>query len=255
MYAIRTAITTVLGVVFALGSLSGAADDVPEWLGEDVAPSMDDQRSRPAPPGRRGSVPGVSGPLLEEFLLDDGPEVDLGATGDADFPSAADEPVGSRYEIQPSDILVVSVWREPELLREVTVSPDGWITFPLVGEVFVEGSTISAIRADIETRVRRYINRAVVNVTLKQTLGNRVYVLGKVNNPGVFPFSKKLNVMQALSLAGGVSKFAATDNIKIIRETDSEEQQAFRFNYGQVRRGRRLTQNIYLRSGDVVMVP
>lgn len=159
-----------------------------------------------------------------------------------------------RYGIQAGDIINVSVWREPDLTREVLVSPDGWITFPLAGELYVEGKTVKEIHALLMERLRDYFSEVAITVSLKEILGNRVYVLGKVNRPGVFPFSKSLDVLQALSLAGGPAKFAATDDIRIIRR-QGEEQLDFAFRYSDVERGRRLEQNIVLRSGDVIMVP
>ncbi len=159
-----------------------------------------------------------------------------------------------RYAVQPSDVLAVSVWREPDLQREVTVSPDGWISYPLVGDLYVENQTLEQIRISLESALRRYVNAAAVHVNLKFAAGNRVYVMGKVNNPGVFPFAKNLDVMQALSLAGGVARFASLDDIRVLRR-ENGEQIAYRFNYAKVRKGRALDQNILLRSGDVVMVP
>lgn len=254
----------VLVVLALLFSDTANAQEMPGWLneGEESVVPPPVARSREAREEReeRTIERRPSGPFLEEFSIDPPTESVQSRRASTGPKTEESEDLsirterGSRYQIQPSDVLVVSVWREPDLLREVTVSPDGWITFPLAGELYVEGSTVSVVREEIEGKIRRYINRAAVNVTLKQTLGNRVYVLGKVNNPGVFPFSKKLNVMQALSLAGGVSKFAATDDIRIIRETE-ESQTSFKFNYAQIRRGRQLSQNILLRSGDVVMVP
>ena len=248
----------VLATLVSFPSGPSGAQEMPGWLNdvdEVVVPPPTNASEDETAIERR-----VGGPFLEEYSIDQPTEsvqdrrVAAGSRTHVSEDHSTQVERGSRYQIQPSDVLVVSVWREPDLLREVTVSPDGWITFPLAGELRVEGSTVSDVREEIEGKIRRYINRAVVNVTLKQTLGNRVYVLGKVNNPGVFPFSKKLNVMQALSLAGGVSKFAATDDIRIIRETE-ESQTSFKFNYAQIQRGRQLSQNILLRSGDVVMVP
>ena len=163
-------------------------------------------------------------------------------------------PVDARYSVQPGDVLLVSVWREPDLTREVRVSPDGWIAYPLVGEVQAEGTTVEALRATLETKLHRYINEAVVNVSVKEADGNRIYVLGKVNRPGVYPFTKNIDVVQALTLAGGTSKFASIDDIKILRRIEGE-QQTYKFRYSDVERGRDLEQNIVLRSGDVVVVP
>ncbi|HET6473044.1 MAG TPA: polysaccharide biosynthesis/export family protein [Pseudomonadales bacterium] len=167
---------------------------------------------------------------------------------------ANDGVAGDRYGIQPGDLLSISVWREPDLTREVRVSPDGRITYPLVGELDVEGITTDALREQLEKALTRFVTAAVVDVGIKEVMGNRVYVLGKVNRPGMYPFTKSLDVVQALSLAGGTAKFAAIDDIKIIRRVEGQ-QQAFKFHYSDVERGRDLEQNIVLKSGDVIVVP
>jgi polysaccharide export outer membrane protein len=94
----------------------------------------------------------------------------------------------------------------------------------------------------------------VVTVAVKAIGGNRIYVLGRVNHAGEFPFSNSLDVMQAISLAGGATPFAALNDIVILRRQNGR-QQAFNFHYSDVARGRNLSQNIQLQSGDTVVVP
>lgn len=158
------------------------------------------------------------------------------------------------YLIQPGDVLVVSVWKEPDLQQEVFVRPDGGLSFPLVGDVKAAGVGLDELRQIIDQRLRKYIPDPVVTVALKELGGNRIYVVGKVNRPGEFAFIKPIDVMQALSLAGGATSFAALDDIQILRR-DGDEQTSLRFRYGEVERGRDLEQNILLRSGDTVVVP
>jgi polysaccharide biosynthesis/export protein len=202
----------------------------------------------------------MGGPFLEEYIIGGEPVETLEQRAREQAATAvpgaapADGDADLRYLVQPGDVLLVSVWREPELTREVRVSPDGRITYPLVGEVLVEGVTVEALRTTLEDKLHRYITEAVVDVSVKEPLGNRVYVLGKVNRPGVYPFTKNIDVVQALSLAGGTAKFAAINDIKILRRVEGQ-QQAFAFRYSDVERGRSLEQNIVLRSGDVVLVP
>jgi polysaccharide export outer membrane protein len=161
---------------------------------------------------------------------------------------------GSRYGVQPGDVLFVSVWKEPDLQREVIVSPDGWITFPLIGELQVAGLTVNGIRAAVRDQLERYVPDAVVDVALQQINGNLVFVLGKVARPGAFPIAGPVDVVKALSLAGGATRFADVDDIKVLRREDGQ-QRTFRFNYDDITAGRRLEQNIELQSGDIVLVP
>lgn len=167
-------------------------------------------------------------------------------------PAHAGEPAA--YEIQPGDVLAISVWKETDLQSEVLVRPDGGLSFPLVGELNANGMSIDALRSRIADGLKKFIPDPVVTVTLRQIGGNRVYVIGKVNRPGEFPFSKPIDVMQALSLAGGATSFAALDDIKILRRRNGA-QTALRFHYSDVEKGRSLEQNIPLQSGDTVVVP
>ncbi len=158
------------------------------------------------------------------------------------------------YRIGPEDILDISVWKEPDLQRQVTVRPDGGITFPLAGDLQVAGKTPSQVQDEIASKLRRYIPAAVVTVAVAEISGYRVYVLGKVNNPGQFVVGRYLDVMQALTLAGGLTPYASESKIKVIRR-DSAGERVYPFEYNEVKRGENLRQNILLQSGDVVVVP
>jgi polysaccharide export outer membrane protein len=159
------------------------------------------------------------------------------------------------YLIQPGDVLEVSVWKEEDLQREVLVRPDGQISFPLVGDIYAQGKTVSDLRAEITERLQRYIPNLVVTVTVARILGKRIYVIGQVNNPGEFVVNPRVDVMQALSMAGGTTPFAKLGDIIILRRDSDGAQSAIRFRYNQVESGRSLDQNIVLTNGDVVVVP
>lgn len=165
----------------------------------------------------------------------------------------ADEP--EAYRIQPGDLLMVSVWKEEALMAEVLVRPDGGMSFPLVGDVRASGRTVDEVRELVNERLSKFIPDPSVTIAVKQIGGNRIYVLGKVNRPGEFTFSRPLDVMQALSMAGGATSFASLDDIQILRRDDAGKQTARRFRYSEVERGRSLDQNILLKSGDTVVVP
>jgi polysaccharide export outer membrane protein len=204
----------------------------------------------------------MRGPFIEEYTIgskpaqtvDERAREQAAAAPEQSTSAALEGDAAARYVVQPGDLLQVSVWHEPDLTREVRVSPDGWITYPLVGEVQAEGATVESLRTALEEKLHKYINEAVVNVSVKEPDGNRIYVLGKVNRPGVYPFTKSIDVVQALTLAGGTSKFASINDIKILRRVEGE-QQTYKFRYSDVERGKSLEQNIVLRSGDVVVVP
>ena len=175
----------------------------------------------------------------------------IGLSGTA----AAQEARGGAYTVQPGDVLEVSVWKEEDLQREVLVRPDGSFSFPLAGEVIATGKTVEQLRQEIAESLQRFIPDLVVTVTVTQILGNKIYVIGQVNNPGEFVVNPRVDVMQALSMAGGTTAFASLNNIVILRRSASGSQEAMSFAYKDVERGRSLEQNIVLNSGDVVVVP
>src|SRR5271163_4960026 len=123
------------------------------------------------------------------------------------------DPAADSYILRAGDVLVVSVWKESDMQGEVLVRPDGGISFALAGELQAAGHTVDELTKMLETRVRKYIPDAVVTISVKAINGNRVYVIGKVNRPGDFPLSGPIDVIQALSLAGGATPFANTNRI------------------------------------------
>jgi polysaccharide export outer membrane protein len=167
---------------------------------------------------------------------------------------AVDLAASNGYKLQPGDVLQVTVWKETDLQAETLIRPDGGLSFPLAGELQAAGHTVGELTALLESRVRKFVPDAVVTVAVKAASGNRVYVIGKVNHPGDFALARPIDVMQALSLAGGATPFADTDGIRVLRR-DGEHQSSITFRYSDVEHGRKLDQNILLQSGDTVVVP
>ena len=158
------------------------------------------------------------------------------------------------YTVKPGDVLSISVWKEPDLQGPVLVRPDGQFSFPLAGQVDARGKTVPELQQTVTERLRKFISDPVVTVSIQEVKGNKVYVLGQVNKPGEFIVNPRVDVMQALSMAGGTTAFAALGDIMILRRSD-KGQQALPFRYADVARGRNLQQNITLQAGDVVVVP
>ena len=158
------------------------------------------------------------------------------------------------YMVKPGDGLEISVWKEPDLQGPVLVTPDGSFSFPLVGQVDARGKTVSELQQVITERLAKFISDPVVTVSVREIRGNKVYVIGQVNRPGEFIVNPRVDVMQALSMAGGTTAFASLDDIRILRR-DGAKQESLEFDYNAVARGKDLTQNIELRAGDIVVVP
>jgi polysaccharide export outer membrane protein len=158
------------------------------------------------------------------------------------------------YQIKPGDVLSISVWGEEQLQGTALVTPDGGFSFPLVGHLNARGRTAEEVQQIVRDRLREYVSDPVVTVSLQEINGNTIYVIGQVNNPGEFVLRRSIDVMQALSKAGGTTTFASLNDILILRR-QSGGQVALSFRYSDVIKGRRLEQNIQLQSGDVVVVP
>jgi polysaccharide export outer membrane protein len=158
------------------------------------------------------------------------------------------------YTVQPGDILKVSVWKEPELQGPILIRPDGGFSFPLVGEVDGRGKTVAELQAIVTQRLSKYISDPVVSVSVTEIKGNKVYVIGQVAKPGEFIVNPRVDVMQALSMAGGMTAFASLSNIIILRRNGAAHT-ALHFDYTDVAKGKKLEDNIQLQSGDVVVVP
>lgn len=162
--------------------------------------------------------------------------------------------VDPEYQLGAEDVLLISVWKDEQLTREVVVRPDGMFSFPLIGDVQAEDRTVEQIRTDLVQRLTKYIPSPNVSVAVTKVASYKVYVVGRVNKPGEYLIGHYTDVLQALSLAGGLTPFAAENDIKVMRRVRGE-QHAIPFRYGDMRKGRALEQNIVLQRGDVVMVP
>ena len=158
------------------------------------------------------------------------------------------------YTLNPGDQLEVSVWKEPDLTKTVIVRPDGKISFPLTGEVGAIGRTVAQVQTEISSKLKTYMPDPVVTVTMTALDGNKVYVIGQVTKPGAYVMNPRINVLQALSIAGGMTPFAATNDIIVLRRAGTQ-QRVMPFKYGDVSKGRGVEQNVALEAGDVVIVP
>jgi polysaccharide export outer membrane protein len=158
------------------------------------------------------------------------------------------------YQIGPNDVLSIYVWKEPDLTRDITVTPDGKISFPLIGEVVAEGRTVTELKQVITDKLENFVTAPEVTVIVKESLSRIVYTIGKVMKPGPYPLAPDMTVLQALSAAGGFAEWADTKHVVIIRKEGGKETQ-FKFNYKEFTSGDNLGQNIVLKPGDTIVVP
>jgi len=165
----------------------------------------------------------------------------------------------AEFFLGPEDVLIVTVWRNQDLSREVIVRPDGMISMPLVGDIPAAGLTANVLAKRIADRLTEYMGSPIVSVQLKEVNSYFIYVLGEVTRPGKYPLKSYANVMQGVSLAGGFTPFAKKNKIKVLRVTtngSSEKHQIeIPVHYENILKGDAVPGNFYLRSGDVIVVP
>ena len=158
------------------------------------------------------------------------------------------------YQLHQGDKVLISVWREEALQKEIVVLPDGSITFPLIGRVEVAGLTTPEVEQNIATKLKKYLPEPIVSVVIVGIDGNRAFVTGKVLHPGSLIISGPITVLQAISIAGGLDRFADEGGIKVIRPKP-DGQEVLRVNYGDILSGKNVSTNVQLKAGDTVVVP
>jgi len=173
----------------------------------------------------------------------------------AEAPQEQKAAAAKEYVIGLEDVLAVSVWREPELsIKEVVVRPDGKITLPLINDIQASGLTADQLQERITERLKDFIASPNVTVVVVRIVSQRVSILGEVGQPGVYPLASPMPVLELLARAGGLREYAQKKDIRIVRKEGGREV-TFKFNYKEVSEGKKLSQNITLKSGDIVIVP
>ena len=168
----------------------------------------------------------------------------------------------AQQALRPGDSIEISVWQDPKLDRRVVIGPDGFIGFPLVGQIRAAGLTPQALEELLRTRLQKnYTGQLDITVALsgvnrdyEDELKPKIYVTGEVLRPGPYFNRPTINVMQAISLAGGLSPFAARQRIQLHRKVNGVDT-IFVFDYNAFSSGRIATDNINLQPGDIIIVP
>jgi polysaccharide export outer membrane protein len=158
------------------------------------------------------------------------------------------------YKLRQGDLIQVSVWGEDKMQKESLVLPDGNITYPLAGRVEVAGLTSTEVEKRIAEKLKAYLPDPQVSVVIVSITGNIAHVMGKVLKPGQVLMRGPMTVLDALSIAGGLDKFADRSGIKVLRKTP-QGQKAIPVYYDQLIRGQNLESNITLNPGDTILVP
>ena len=174
---------------------------------------------------------------------------------DASAPVKADREDRSKdYIIGPDDVLDVNVWKEQDLTRSLQVRPDGKISMPLIGDVQAAGTTAGVLAKTISERLKKYLTAPQVTVILTQINSQKVYVIGEVTRPGAYPVLPGMTILQAISSAGGLTQFANSKKIFLMRNED-RTQAKYPFSYKEVLDGRKAEENLAVKAGDTIVVP
>jgi polysaccharide export outer membrane protein len=169
-------------------------------------------------------------------------------------------PVGSTdpslpkdYVIGVEDVLNIVFWRDKDLSAEVTVRPDGKISLPILNDVPAAGMTPLQLAATLQQAAAQFVRDSGATVIVKEVHSRKVYVVGEVAKPGTYALGGEMNVMQLIAQVGGFAEDAKKNDVVIVR-TENGKEHRFKFNYGEVVRGKNVQQNIQLLPGDMILV-
>lgn len=162
------------------------------------------------------------------------------------------------YVIGPEDVLDISVWKNADLSRVVTVRPDGRISLPLIGDVTAAGLTPGELRESIIASLKEYQESVVASVIVNEVNSYRIFILGEVARPGTYLMKRRTTVLQAIAIAGGFNQYASRNKMVVVREgsggASGEQRIAVRFD-DLVKAGGKGTKNLILKPGDTIFVP
>ena len=179
------------------------------------------------------------------------------AAQEAPTPAAPETPAAapddSEYRIGIEDILAISVWRDPDLTRDVPVRPDGRISLPLLQDIQAAGKTPRELGVEIQRRLKEYLSSPSVTVIVREVNSLKAYLLGEVIRPGSIPLRSRVRLLQAISMAGGLTPFGGRNGIVIYRKTGDGEK-VIELSYREIVSGRKPEDNLLLEPGDTVVV-
>jgi len=166
-------------------------------------------------------------------------------------PSRADD----SFIIGAEDVLAISVWKEPDLTKQIPVRTDGKISLPLIGDIQAAGRTPLQLQMDISDKLKGYITDPQVAIIVQQINSLKYNVFGEVGRPGSYTLNGGTTIVDAIALAGGLKDFAKKKGIYILRINSAGVESRFTFNYVDFIKGKNTKQNIALKPHDTIVVP
>ena len=158
------------------------------------------------------------------------------------------------YRIGPEDVLAITVWKNDAMSRVLPVRPDGMISLPLVDDVMAAGLTPMELRNVLAQKLTEFVPSPAVTVVVNDVRSFKVSVIGEVMRPARYELKSRTSVLDVLALAGGFNQFAARTRIIVLRQ-EGDKKVRIPFNYNRVTSGSADEENLYLRPGDIVLVP
>jgi len=168
-------------------------------------------------------------------------------------PPLAAGAAASNYIIGASDVLTVTVWKDPTFSGSVLVRPDGMISIPLLGDIPAAGSTPIELKAAIAAKLKKYIQDPQVSVILTQVNSKKIYLLGEVGKKGPVDMTPGMTLLEAISSGGGLTDYAKSKKIYILRDEDGKHQK-IPVDYKNALKGNSAL-NVALHPGDTIVVP
>ena len=171
------------------------------------------------------------------------------------MPAPAAVPAKMVYQMGEGDTIDISVWQHPELDRRVVVRPDGFVSFPLVGDIKAASLTPPQLASGITESLSKLLKDPKVTVIVANFGSKNIFVLGEVGKPGVYQFRGGVNVLEAISLAGGWKNSAVLNSVMLVRRVFADQPEGYRLNVYNIIKHGDFSQNMNLEPGDVVYVP
>ncbi len=165
----------------------------------------------------------------------------------------------TEFLIGPEDVLVVTVWRNQELSKEVIVRPDGKISLPLIGDIMAAGLSAQVLSRHVADALAEFMSTPTVSVQVKEINSYHIFAVGEVGKPGKIPLKSFTSVVQGISYAGGFTTFASRNNVHVLRMVKNSQgetkQVMIPVPYLDIVQGKNLEANFILKAGDVIVVP
>lgn len=161
-----------------------------------------------------------------------------------------------KYLINVNDKLYVSVWRVPDLSMEIIVRPDGYISFPLIGDIEASGRTLTELKDEITGKLKEYVENPQVSLVVREFAGEKVVILGEVRSPGVYKFTGKISLIEGVGFAGGFTRDAQPKSIVVVRSpvVEGEKEKLIVLNAASILQKGSLKENIELEPNDIIFV-